>query len=127
MRIVRFQVGHRMAYGVWEGENVREIHGSIFGDFTLEQVTPSHPAHFLKPLTTLIGPEEPIVIPRVATQVDYEGEPAAVIKRALKDASLEEASAAVLGYTCLNDVTERPCLPSRWEDGWESIGFSEWF
>ncbi|HTU00893.1 MAG TPA: fumarylacetoacetate hydrolase family protein [Candidatus Sulfotelmatobacter sp.] len=143
MRIVRFQVGPRTAYGVWEGEAVREIRGSIFGDFTIEQVThrignlrllapveptkilcvglnfrdhieeigfptPSHPAHFLKPLTTLIGPEESIVIPRVAKQVDYEGEPAAVIKRTIKDASLEEASAAILGYTCLNDVTERP-------------------
>jgi 2-keto-4-pentenoate hydratase/2-oxohepta-3-ene-1,7-dioic acid hydratase in catechol pathway len=70
--------------------------------------TPKHPAHFLKPLTTLIGPGDPIVIPRVAERVDYEGEPAAVIKRRIKDVSLEEAAEAILGYTCLNDVTERP-------------------
>jgi 2-keto-4-pentenoate hydratase/2-oxohepta-3-ene-1,7-dioic acid hydratase in catechol pathway len=70
--------------------------------------TPQYPAHFLKPLTTLIGPDEPIVIPRVAEQVDYEGEVAAVIKRQIKDVSLEEADQAILGYTCFNDVTERP-------------------
>lgn len=70
--------------------------------------TPKFPAHFLKPMTTLIGPDDPIVFPRVAEQVDYEGEVAAVIKRQIKDVSLEEATQAILGYTCLNDITERP-------------------
>jgi 2-keto-4-pentenoate hydratase/2-oxohepta-3-ene-1,7-dioic acid hydratase in catechol pathway len=142
MKIVRFKAGQREAYGVWEEDAVREITGSIFGDFSvaakahrladvrllapaeptkilcvglnfrnhIEEIgapTPTHPAHFLKPLTTLIGPEDPIVIPRIAERVDYEGEPAVVIKRQIKDVSLEEASAAILGYTCLNDVTER--------------------
>jgi 2-keto-4-pentenoate hydratase/2-oxohepta-3-ene-1,7-dioic acid hydratase in catechol pathway len=142
MKIVRFRKGQQIAYGIWEGEAVREIEGAIYGDFGItstvhrladvrllapaeptkilcvglnfrnhiEEIgapTPKHPAHFLKPLTTLIGPEDPIVIPRVAERVDYEGEPAAVIKRRVKDVSLEEASGAILGYTCLNDVTER--------------------
>jgi 2-keto-4-pentenoate hydratase/2-oxohepta-3-ene-1,7-dioic acid hydratase in catechol pathway len=70
--------------------------------------TPKFPAHFLKPMTTLIGPDDPIVFPRVAEQVDYEGEVAAVIKRQITDVSLEEATQAILGYTCLNDITERP-------------------
>jgi 2-keto-4-pentenoate hydratase/2-oxohepta-3-ene-1,7-dioic acid hydratase in catechol pathway len=143
MRIVRFEAKGRAAYGVWEEEQIREISGSIYEQFTvggpthrLAEVrllapaeptkilcvglnfrdhiaeigapTPRYPAHFLKPLTTLIGPGDPIVIPRVATRVDYEGEPAAVIKRRIKDVTLEEAEAAILGYTCLNDVTERP-------------------
>jgi len=142
MKFVRFRSGKRTGYGVWENEIVREIVGSIFGDFTvgsaahriddvrllapveptkilcvglnfrdhIEEIgmpTPSFPAHFLKPLTTLIGPDDPIVIPRVAEQVDYEGELAAVIKTQIKDVSLEEASRAILGYTCLNDITER--------------------
>ncbi len=143
MRIVRFQQGQRTAYGVWEGEIVREISGSIFGEFTLGQVThrianvrllaptepskilcvglnfrdhieeirfdtPKHPAHFLKPLTTLAGPDDPIVIPRVAEQVDYEGELAVIIKEQVKDVPLAEAPRYILGYTCFNDVTERP-------------------
>ena len=143
MKLVRFQSGGRAGYGVWEDEVVREIIGSIYGDFRISSTThrfgkirllapveptkilcvglnfrnhideigfpaPKHPAHFLKPLTTLIGPDDPIVIPRIAERVDYEGEPAVVIKRQIKDVSLEEASRAILGYTCMNDVTERP-------------------
>jgi len=142
MRIVRFQKGKRRAYGVWEDDRIREISGSIFGEFTsgpkthrigevrllapveptkilcvglnfrdhIEEVglpTPKYPAHFLKPLTTMAGPDDPIVIPRVAEQVDYEGELAVVIKDRIKDVPLEEAERHILGYTCLNDVTER--------------------
>jgi 2-keto-4-pentenoate hydratase/2-oxohepta-3-ene-1,7-dioic acid hydratase in catechol pathway len=143
MKLVRFHSERHTAYGVWEGDVVREITGWIYGDFHvtsttlrigdirllapaeptkilcvglnfrnhIEEIgfpTPKHPAHFLKPLTTLIGPDDPILIPRVADRVDYEGEPAVVIKRQIKDVSLEEASRAILGYTCFNDVTERP-------------------
>jgi len=143
MKLVRFESGLQVRYGVWEDDIVKEVTGSIYGDFRITSTThrigdgrllapaeptkilcvglnfrdhieeigfptPKRPAHFLKPLTTLIGPEDPIVIPRVAEQVDYEGEPAAVIKRQIKDVSLEEASRAILGYTCMNDVTERP-------------------
>jgi 2-keto-4-pentenoate hydratase/2-oxohepta-3-ene-1,7-dioic acid hydratase in catechol pathway len=68
---------------------------------------PKLPSHFLKPLTAIIGPEDPIRIPRVAQQVDYEGELAVVIKDSIKDVPPEEALAHVLGYTCFNDVTER--------------------
>jgi 2-keto-4-pentenoate hydratase/2-oxohepta-3-ene-1,7-dioic acid hydratase in catechol pathway len=143
MKLVRFESSQQTRYGVWEADVVREIAGSIFGEFAptsithrigdvrllapaeptkilcvglnfrdhIEEIgfpTPEYPAHFLKPLTTLIGPDDPIVIPRVARQVDYEGELAAVIKTQIKDVSLEEASRAILGYTCLNDITERP-------------------
>jgi 2-keto-4-pentenoate hydratase/2-oxohepta-3-ene-1,7-dioic acid hydratase in catechol pathway len=68
---------------------------------------PKLPSHFLKPLTAIIGPEDPIRIPRVAHQVDYEGELTVVIKDRIKDVPIEEALTHVLGYTCFNDVTER--------------------
>jgi 2-keto-4-pentenoate hydratase/2-oxohepta-3-ene-1,7-dioic acid hydratase in catechol pathway len=143
MKLVRFQQDRHTGHGVWEGDVVREIAGSFFGEFRItatthrladirllapssptkilcvglnfrdhiEEIgfpTPRYPAHFLKPLTTLIGPDDPIVIPRVAERVDYEGEVAAVVKRKTKDVSLEAAAQAILGYTCFNDVTERP-------------------
>ena len=69
---------------------------------------PEFPAHFLKPLTTVVGPDDPIVIPRVAQQVDYEGELAVVIKDTIKNVTEADALRHVLGYTCFNDVTERP-------------------
>ncbi len=73
----------------------------------LDRDMPKLPSHFLKPLTAILGPEEPIVIPRVAHRVDYEGELAVVIKDRIKDVRAEEALRHVLGYTCFNDVTER--------------------
>jgi 2-keto-4-pentenoate hydratase/2-oxohepta-3-ene-1,7-dioic acid hydratase in catechol pathway len=68
---------------------------------------PKLPSHFLKPLTAIVGPEDAILIPRVAQQVDYEGELAVVIKDRIKDVPPEAALTHVLGYTCFNDVTER--------------------
>ena len=46
----------------------------------LGERTPEFPSHFIKPLTTIIGPDDPILFPRVAKRVDYEGELAVVIK-----------------------------------------------
>lgn len=69
---------------------------------------PKDPLLFLKPSTTIIGPEEAIVYPRaMSRQVDYEAELAVVIKRCCKDVPLGGYADVVLGYTCLNDVTAR--------------------
>ncbi len=68
---------------------------------------PKLPSHFLKPPTTLVGPEDPILIPRIARRVDYEGELAVVIKNKIRHVPPEEALNHVLGYACFNDITER--------------------
>jgi len=68
---------------------------------------PSEPLIFLKPSTSVIGPEEPIIIPPSSQRVDYEGELAIVISKRAKGISLEEAHKYILGYTCFNDVTAR--------------------
>ncbi|UCD56298.1 MAG: fumarylacetoacetate hydrolase family protein [Candidatus Hydrogenedentota bacterium] len=68
---------------------------------------PAAPILFIKPSTSVIGPGEPIVYPSKAARVDYEAELAVVIGKKCKDASPEEVRSAILGYTCLNDVTER--------------------
>jgi 2-keto-4-pentenoate hydratase/2-oxohepta-3-ene-1,7-dioic acid hydratase in catechol pathway len=39
MKIVRFQRGQHAGYGVWENEVVREIVGSIYGDFRISSTT----------------------------------------------------------------------------------------
>lgn len=69
--------------------------------------SPEFPSHFLKPNSAIIGPDEPILYPRIASQVDYEGELAVVIKNRVKDISEQDSLRHVLGYTCFNDVTER--------------------
>ncbi len=69
--------------------------------------TPELPANFLKPASGVVSPGEAIVIPSVATRVDYEGEMAIIIKDKVKNISIEEAPAHILGVSPLNDVTER--------------------
>jgi len=56
----------------------------------------------------LIGPDEPIVIPRDASdEVEYEAELVVVIGREAKHLSQADALSCVLGYTIGNDVSER--------------------
>jgi 2-keto-4-pentenoate hydratase/2-oxohepta-3-ene-1,7-dioic acid hydratase in catechol pathway len=68
---------------------------------------PENPLLFLKPNTSVIGPDDPIVLPAQAGRVDYEGELALVIGRLCKDVPPERVPEVVLGYTCANDVTAR--------------------
>ncbi|MGX7693675.1 fumarylacetoacetate hydrolase family protein [Gordonia polyisoprenivorans] len=68
---------------------------------------PENPVIFLKPNTSIIGPEVPIVRPPSSDRVDFEGELAAVIGRPCKDVKASEAAGVILGYTVANDVTAR--------------------
>jgi len=68
---------------------------------------PTVPLIFLKPSTAVIGPDENIVLPHHSRRVDYEGELGVVIGRKAKDVPEAKAKEHVIGYTCLNDVSER--------------------
>jgi len=68
---------------------------------------PKEPLLFFKPNTSVIGPGDPIVLPRQSAEVHYEGELAVVIGRLCKDVPLERVPEVVLGYTIANDVTAR--------------------
>ncbi|MFE0751113.1 fumarylacetoacetate hydrolase family protein [Gordonia sp. NPDC058843] len=68
---------------------------------------PANPVIFLKPNTSIIGPEVPIVRPPSSERVDYEGELAVVIGRPCKDVKAAQAKDVILGYTVANDVTAR--------------------
>jgi 2-keto-4-pentenoate hydratase/2-oxohepta-3-ene-1,7-dioic acid hydratase in catechol pathway len=68
---------------------------------------PDDPAMFLKPVSALAGPGEPIPCPVRSSQVEHEAELACVMRSRVFRACKEEALAAVWGYTCSNDVTAR--------------------
>ena len=69
---------------------------------------PESPNIFMKPLSCLAGPEEPVLYPKTMTrQVEYEAELVAVIGRRARHVSVEEAGDYVFGYTIGNDVTAR--------------------
>jgi 2-keto-4-pentenoate hydratase/2-oxohepta-3-ene-1,7-dioic acid hydratase in catechol pathway len=69
---------------------------------------PEEPLIFLKPPSSLVGPNDIIVYPKVSKRVDYEGELALVIKkRAHLLGDEDNTDDYILGYTCFNDVTAR--------------------
>ncbi|MEP7187893.1 MAG: fumarylacetoacetate hydrolase family protein [Roseiflexaceae bacterium] len=70
-------------------------------------VLPENPGFFVKLSSAIIGPGEPIVLPKMSQQVDYEVEFAVVIGRRLHKAGEAEAMAGVFGYTILHDVSAR--------------------
>ncbi len=68
---------------------------------------PAEPLLFLKPNTSVIGPGEPIVLPRQSSEVDHEAELAVVISRVCREVPRERVADVILGYTCGNDVSAR--------------------
>lgn len=68
---------------------------------------PADPVIFMKPSTSIVGPNAPIILPPSSSQVDYEGELAIVIGRPCKDVPAARALDVILGYTVANDVTAR--------------------
>jgi 2-keto-4-pentenoate hydratase/2-oxohepta-3-ene-1,7-dioic acid hydratase in catechol pathway len=83
--------------------------GLNYSDHAEEQGVPlpERPILFAKWPNTLIGPGEPIRVPRISEQVDYEAELGVVIGTRVKGVSKENALEAVAGYVCLNDVSAR--------------------
>jgi 2-keto-4-pentenoate hydratase/2-oxohepta-3-ene-1,7-dioic acid hydratase in catechol pathway len=83
--------------------------GLNYRDHALEMdmPIPEEPRIFLKPVSALIGPDDPIVLPPQSDFVEHEAEVAVVIKRRCRNVPAARAREYVLGYTALNDVTAR--------------------
>ena len=68
---------------------------------------PAEPLMFLKPNTSVVGPDDPVFYPPQSSNVHYEGELAVVIGRICRDVPPEQATDVIHGYTVANDVTAR--------------------
>jgi 2-keto-4-pentenoate hydratase/2-oxohepta-3-ene-1,7-dioic acid hydratase in catechol pathway len=69
---------------------------------------PKSPVIFSKPPSSIIAPEDAIVLPRISQRVDFEGELALIIgRRCSHPRSSDDIRPFIAGYTCLNDVTAR--------------------
>ncbi|MGH3950367.1 MAG: fumarylacetoacetate hydrolase family protein [Pseudonocardiaceae bacterium] len=77
-------------------------HAAEFGN-----EVPETPMIFLKPSTSVIGPNAAIKLPPSSSQVDFEGELAVVIGQPVKNVPAARAASVVLGYTIANDVSAR--------------------
>src|SRR5206468_3746185 len=69
--------------------------------------TPKQPLLFAMYSNAIIGPDEPIVIPPMSRQVDYEAELAVVIGRRARHVTPDAALDYVAGYTIVHDVSAR--------------------
>ncbi len=83
--------------------------GKNYADHAAEMASevPSEPIIFLKPNTSVIGPNDTIVWPAMSERVDHEAELAIVIGRICKDVPRERVNDVIFGYTVANDVTAR--------------------
>lgn len=69
---------------------------------------PDYPTLFAKYPEALIGPYDPIVLPEYAAHaVDWEGELAVILGATARRLDEAQASAAIAGYSVINDVTMR--------------------
>lgn len=140
MKFVRFHVNHSEHIGIVENEEINEIQGNLFEQWTytgdtysikevkllapvqpnqvigiganyvgnkadLPNELPEIPVFFFKPVSSVIGTGEEIVIPRDIHEVKFESELAVVIGKTAKNIEENEALDYVFGYTIGNDVT----------------------
>jgi 2-keto-4-pentenoate hydratase/2-oxohepta-3-ene-1,7-dioic acid hydratase in catechol pathway len=78
-------------------------HAAEFGN-----EVPKEPLLFLKPSTSVIGPNDAVRLPTQSKRVEHEAELAVVIGApGARRVDRAGAAAAVFGYTCANDVTAR--------------------
>lgn len=83
--------------------------GVNYKDHALEMgiELPREPLMFLKPSTSVIGPNEEIVYPSLTDNLHYEAELGVVIKKEARRIKAADAEDYILGFTCANDITAR--------------------
>ncbi len=68
---------------------------------------PKEPLIFLKPPSSVIADGQPIRLPGVSKQVEYEGEIGVIVGQRLTRVDEQQARAAIMGIAAVNDVTAR--------------------
>ncbi len=101
-----------IALGLNYRDHIAESHSVKVRGFTNE--VPSEPLLFPKTPNVLIGPGDSIVIPKFIQEynfdeirVNHEAELAVIIKDRCKDLPPDTVFDHILGYTCMNDVSQR--------------------
>lgn len=93
----------RKIWGI--GLNYREHAGDLNAVLPTEE-----PASFMKADTTIIGPNDTILLPPQSSRVTAEAEIAVVIGKECKNVSVEEAHNYVAGFTPVIDMTAEDIL-----------------
>lgn len=72
-----------------------------------ERAAHGAPFVFSKPPSAITGPYDPVILPRKASQPDWELELAVIIGKPARHVQRDEALSHVAGYTIVNDITNR--------------------
>ncbi len=81
---------------------------------------PEHTVLFMKATSSVVGPNDTVLLPRGAEQADWEVELAVVIGKKAKYVDEADALDHVAGYCIMNDVSERSFqtkLSGQWTKG----------
>jgi 2,4-diketo-3-deoxy-L-fuconate hydrolase len=83
--------------------------GLNFRDHAAESkmAIPTEPVLFLKATSSLVGPNDPVMIPKGAQKLDWEVELAVIMGRKASYVAREEALAHIAGFALHNDYSER--------------------
>ena len=68
---------------------------------------PSEPIIFSKATSSIVGPNDDILMPKGSKKLDWEVELAFVVGKNTKNISEKDASNHILGYCIVNDISER--------------------
>src|SRR5699024_1492754 len=94
--------------------------------FDARERTTATPRLFLKPDTSVIGPDEPVTLNPVTRQLDWEVEIAVVIGREARGVPVGSALEHVFGYATSNDISARSLDLGVERDGEAWTGFFDW-
>ena len=97
MRTIRSRPGKIVCVGRNYAEHAKELGNEV----------PKEPLIFLKPPSSVIWENEPIVLPEISKRVEYEGEIGVMIGKTLNRVSEDEARRGIRGVVAVNDVTAR--------------------
>jgi len=86
---------------------------------------PKEPYLFTKFRNALIGPDAPVLIPKISSQVDWEVELAVIIGKAGKNIAKKDAMSYLAGYAVSNDISFRDLqFSTRLPDGNTKLGLN---
>ena len=89
---------------------------------------PPEPIIFMKATSAIVGPDDPIIVPRGSEKTDWEVELAVIIGTKAKHVSEADALHHVAGFAVANDVSERAFQKERsgqWTKGKSCDNFGQ--
>jgi len=93
---------HCYCVGVNYADHLREVQAA-----GVARPLPKQPSLFIRYPETFVGQDEPLVMPKVSDDFDYEAELAVIIGKGGRYIPREQALSHIAGYSCFNDGSIR--------------------